>query len=186
MKILAKQSEKRAYVANGTEIMRMKFAKARKFLNPLNYIIQMGFAPQRLRKGKTAIGRAMSAILQSAMVGEYPHIEVDPARVKISAGVTAILPVCGVERIGATIRLRWITLGAPLRGAERDDRIILCAYAVQEELAAINEEEVLRAEGDLQMQLPEDMEHMPVNLYLCVHDRDKINFSNSQYLGVFA
>ena len=183
MKILSKQKESRVFVANGTETVQMKFTKARKFLNPVNYIIQLGYTSRKNKK--SAIGRAMSAILHGAMVGTYPNIEVDPAKAKLSAGVKASMRVYSVERQGATIGLTWDPIAEKYRRDERDDGVILCAYAITQELAAINEEVALRHNGKLQLQLPEGMEELPVHLYLIVHDRDKANFSNSQYLGLF-
>lgn len=183
MKILSKQKERKAFVVNGTETVRMKFTKARKFLNPVNYILQMGYASRKNRK--SAIGRAMSTILQSAMVGVYPTIEVDPAKAKLSAGMKSALKVNSVERQGADISITWNPVTDKIRCNEWDDGIILCAYAVAQELAAINEEEALRHDGKLQLQLPEGMETLPVHLYLIVHDREKANFSDSQYLGLF-
>jgi len=183
MKILAKQKESKAFVLNGTETVRMKFTKARKFLNPVNYILQMGYASRKNKK--PAIGRAMSVILQGAMVGTYPNIEVDPARAKLSVGMKSALKVYSIERKGADIALSWNPVTDKVRRNEWDDGIILCAYAIAQELAAINEEEALRQDGKLQLQLPEGMEELPVHLYLIVHDRDKTNFSDSQYLGLF-
>lgn len=183
MKILSKQKESKAFVVNGTETVRMKFTKARKFLNPVNYILQMGYAS--CKNKKPAIGRAMSAILQSAMVGTYPDIAVDPAKAKLSSGVKTALRVYSVGRQGADITLTWDPVTERIRREEWDDGIILCAYAVAQELAAINEQEALRQDGKLQLQLPEGMEKLPVHLYLIVHDREKTNFSDSQYLGLF-
>lgn len=184
MKILAKQKESKAFVVNGTETVRMKFTKARKFLNPVNYILQMGYKSRKNRK--TPIGRAMSVILKSAMIGVYPNIEVDPAKAKLSVGVKSPLRIYSVERQGAAIGLTWDPIAEKYRRDERDDAVILCAYAIAQELAAINEEAALRYDGKLQLRLPEGMEELPVHLYLIVHDRDKANFSDSQYLGVFA
>ena len=183
MKILSKQKERKSFVVNGTETVRMKFTKARKFLNPVNYILQMGYVSRKNKK--SAIGRAMSAILQNAMVGTYPNIEVDPAKAKLSAGVKSALKVYSLERKGADIALNWDPVAERIRRDEWDDGIILCAYAIAQELAAINEEAALRQDGKLQLRLPEGMEVLPVHPYLIVHDRDKANFSDSQYLGLF-
>lgn len=183
MKILSKQKERKGFVMNGTETVRMKFAKARKFLNPVNYIVQIGYRSKK--NNKTPIGRAMSALLQSAMVGQYPHIEVDPAKAQLTTGVKSSLMIYSVVRQKASIALTWNPVTEWVRRERWDDGVILCAYAIKEELAAINEQLALRQHGQLQMQLPEGMEELPVHLYLIVHDRDKVNFSNSKYLGVF-
>ncbi|WP_164126574.1 DUF6266 family protein [Sphingobacterium luzhongxinii] len=177
--------EKKTTALCGRETVRMKFTKARKFINPVNYIIQMGYIPRSGQKKKTPIGRAMSTILQEAMVGNYPHIEVDPAKAKLSTGIKGGPAVLALIREKARIKMTWNTDFRSWAGDMYDDRIILCAYAVEQELAAINENEALRNDGQLQMELPDGMDELPVHLYLIVHDREQKAFSNSLYLGLF-
>lgn len=185
MKLLSKQKERKASVVNGTETVRMKFARARKFLSPVNDIIQIGFTARKRNLRKTSIGRAMSALLQNAMIGIYPDIEVDPAKALLSTGVKPPLGVYSVERQKGRITIAWNNATNSLYQDRPDDGIILCAYAVEQELAAINDEVAVRQDGVLAMQLPDGMEQLQVHLYLIVHDREKANFSNSQYLGLF-
>ncbi|WP_333888862.1 DUF6266 family protein [Sphingobacterium siyangense] len=185
MKLLSKQKERKVLVVNGTETVRMKFARARKFINPVNDIIQMGYTARKRNLRKTPIGRAMSGLLQNAMIGTYPDIVVDPAKAQLSAGVKLSLGVDSVDRQQKQITIVWNSATNVLYQDRADDAIILCAYAVEEELAAINDEVALRQDGTLTMQLPDGMEKLPIHLYLIVHDREKANFSNSQYLGLF-
>lgn len=184
MKLLNKQKENRVFVASGTETVRMKFAKARKFLNPVNDVIQMGYTIKNCKKGKTALGRAMSSVLRTAMIGTFPNIEVDPAKVKLSSGVKRPLLVYSCKRQEHYIHLRWNPIAEKIHRDELDDGIILCAYAVELQLAAINDVNAYRVQGELQMELPDGMQTAAVHLYLFVHDRGQINFSESQYLGL--
>lgn len=184
MKVLTPQKTKMG-TPNGSETVRMKFAKARKFINPVNYIIQMGYTPRSGQKRKTPLGRAMATILQEAMVGNYPNIEVDPAKAKLSTGIKGRPTVLALTRDKAKITMTWNTDIRSWAGDMADDRIILCAYAVAQELAAINEDVSLRKDGQLQMELPDGMEELSVHIYLIVQDRDQKAFSNSLYLGLF-
>ncbi|WP_286776759.1 DUF6266 family protein [Sphingobacterium sp. UBA2074] len=185
MKLLSKQKEIKVLIVNGTETVRMKFARARKFINPVNDIIQMGYTARKRNVRKTSIGRAMSALLRNAMKGIYPDIEVDPTKAQLSVGVKLPLGVDSVDRQQKQITIVWNSATNVLYQDRPDDGIILCAYAVEEELAAINDELAVRQDGTLIMQLPDGMEKLPIHLYLIVHDREKANFSNSQYLGLF-
>lgn len=175
------QSLKKARVENGSQTIRLKFKKARQFLNPVNAIIQIGFA--RGKNKGTAIGRAMSYILHSAMEGLFPDITVNASQARLSAGVISGLRVTDISRVGKSISVSWDPQVSRVACTEDDDRVLLCAYAVEQELAAVNEEQVWRKAGRLQLELPEGMEQLGVHLYLMVHDRSKLNCSNSQYLG---
>lgn len=184
MKILSTQKDNKPKVAYGVETVRMRFAKARKFINPVNYIVQMGYSSKWLKR-KTPLGKAMQTILSEAIVGTYPNITVDPSRAKLSIGLLSNPADLVIERDKSIIRLSWMNMDLRLNQMDHsDDRILLCAYAVDQELAAINEEEVWRDAGKLEMILPEGMETLPVHLYLIVHDRKKVHFSNSMYLGL--
>ncbi|TCR08582.1 hypothetical protein EDF66_103129 [Sphingobacterium sp. JUb20] len=181
MKVLAMQSPKKAKIENGRQTVRLKFQKARQFLNPVNAIIQIGFA--RGKNKGTAIGRAMSYTLHSAMEGLFPDINVNASQARLSAGVISGLRVTDISRFGKSISLSWDPQVSRVACTEDDDRVLLCAYAVEQELAAVNEEQVWRKAGKLQLELPAGMEQLGVHLYLIVHDRSKQNCSNSQYLG---
>lgn len=168
---------------NGSQTIRLKFQKARQFLNPVNAVIQLGF--NRSKNKGTAIGRAMSFTLHSAMEGTYPDITVNPAKAKLSVGTKGVLTDVQVDRSSNTIRMNWdSTVSSGNRNIAADDRVLLCAYAVEQELAAVNEGQVWRSAGQMDLQLPDGMMHMPVHLYLVVYDRNKRNCSDSQYLGL--
>lgn len=184
MKVLSLQSANKPKIENGTQTVRMKFQKARLFLNPVNLVIQIGFK-HRKNKG-TAIGRAMAFTLHSAMEGAYPNISVNPAKARLSIGVKGNLHGTSVSRSGNSISMSWDPQDVGILSIDaNDDRVLLCAYAIDQELAAINEEEIWRSHGQLLMDLPHGMHGLKVHLYLIVHDRTKQNCSNSRYLGVF-
>lgn len=182
MKKLMLQDTKENQPENGSHTVRLKFQKARQFLNPVNGVIQLGFSRNK-NKG-TAVGRAMSFTLHSAMEGIYPDIIVNPAKARLSVGTKGPLLNVKVERSTESIRMSWDSIGySGNANCATDDRVLLCAYAVEQELAVVNEEQVWRSAGQMDLQLPHSMQQMPVHLYLVVYDRNKRNCSDSQYLG---
>lgn len=166
------------------ELNKIRFAKARAFITPLSKIIAMGLATSKRRK--TPLGRAMSQILQSCMEGEYPNIQVNPAKVLLSIGPVWRLGDVEVAINGAKITLQWnMPSSEILHPYYADDHVLLCAYNPQLGLACINEQKVVRSDKELELELSGGLQNEKVHLYLLVHTWDKKKFSNSQYLGEY-
>jgi len=185
MKALLTNNRKLARSVDGRLAVRQRFKLAGEFLRPLSGIVAQGFATKQ--KGKTAHGRAMSYLLMRAVEGEYPHQYVNPGRVRLSEGVLQNPAEIEVMRQGSLVKVEAVsrmdsTLGLNLAW---DDRLVLCAYHPGLQVAGINEEERLREDGFVALQLPPLLADKPVHLYLMVHDRNKRKWSNSRYLGEF-
>lgn len=169
---------------NKAKAIQLAFKVVRYFLNPLNLLIQIGFATRK--KGKTPLGRAMSHHLCNALTGEYPNITIDPAKAKISEGTLAQVVLDQVERTGDFITVKWFLPNRFFPDYNNwDDELILCAYAVEDGNAAINEQQVIRKDLHMTLELPSVLKGKPVHLYLMLHDRDKRKVSRSAYLGKF-
>jgi len=170
---------------DGRLIVCQRFKLAVDFLTPLSGIIVAGFATQQ--KGKTPHGRAMSYLLMRAVEGEYPHQYVNPARVRLSEGVLQNPEHVEVTRQGRSVRAIATSEmeGDSVRNLAWDDRLVLSAYHPELRVAGVNDEERLREDGSIALQLPARLGDKPVHLYLMVHDRDRQKWSNSQYLGAF-
>ena len=164
--------------------VQLGFKLVRHFLNPLNRLIQIGFKTRK--KGKTAIGRAMSHHLRNALRGDYPAIRIDPTQAKISEGNLSQVSIHSVERKDDTIYLTWDPPRAYYKDfCSWDDELILCVYDVEAGNAAINEQQVIRQQERMELQLPSVLQGKVLHLYLMLHDRNQRIVSKSQYLGVF-
>lgn len=179
-------STKKDKDATRMQAVQERFRMARKFLNPLYPIIVKGYGS---RKGtvQSAFGRAMSHTLTNVIKGDYPDFRIEPALAKISNGMLLPLTIHTVSRQGNQIQLTWEAADATIKEySQWDDEVILCAYDVVAGLAAINEHLVLRQDRQLRIDLPSMLHGQAVHLYLLLHDRDKMLYSRSQYLGLFA
>lgn len=169
---------------NKAKAIQLKFKLVRFFLNPLNMLLQIGFATRK--KGKTALGRAMSHHLRNALTGEYPDIRIDPAKAKISEGSLAPVQVEQVERVDDFITVSWRLPNYFMPDYKNwDDEMILCVYDVEAGNAAINEQLVIRQDASIKLELPSLLQGREVHLYLMIHDRDKRKIATSEYLGKF-
>jgi len=128
----------------------------------------------------------MSHHLRNALMGEYPNLRIDPAKAKISEGTLASVMLEQVERVGDFISLKWLLQDRFFPDyCNWDDELILCAYDVEAGNAAVNEQQVIRKDARMTLELPSVLKGKQVHLYLMLHDRDKQKVSRSEYLGKF-
>ncbi|WP_333862824.1 DUF6266 family protein [Sphingobacterium sp.] len=167
------------------EAAQERFRLARRFLNPLYPLILKGYGHSKCTV-QAAFGRAMSHTLNNVIQGEYPNFEIVPALAKISNGMLSTLEVNTCIRASNTIQLSWNVTESTIKDySQWDDQVILCAYDIIGEQAAINEQQVLRRDVHMTIELPSILHARPVHLYLFLHDRDENLYSRSQYLGLF-
>ncbi len=160
---------------------RSRLAAVMRFLKPLKEIIYMGFAqahPSRSRT--TAMNAAASHMLNYAVEGSYPDITINPAAVRLSRGTLAPLPNAAYEQVGSAVTLTWHPM-LPRFSGNADDLVMAVCYNLQERSVLVVE--AIRNDGFATLDLVE----LPLNstslIYVLVADRDKKQFSNSQFLG---
>lgn len=166
---------------DGRLVVRARFKIARQFLAPLTTLINLGFATKR--RGKTAMGRAMSYMLLRCIDGEYPNLYVNAALVRLSEGPVPNPSGIAVEREGNSITVRWEYHGRHINEGYSDDGVILCAYNLRLGIAGINEKLAVRSDEKLIIKLPSQLHEETVHLYLLTYTRDKQSCSKSIYLG---
>lgn len=168
------------------QAVQERFRLARKFLNPLYPLVVKGYAGSK-RTVQAAFGRAMSHTLSNVVRGDFPDFWLDPSLARISNGMLFPLEVDQVSRQGEQVELSWKAAGSSIREySQWDDQVILCAYDIVSGQAAVNEDVVLRRDGQLKIDLPSILHGRPVHLYLLLHDREEKLYSTSQYLGLLS
>lgn len=160
---------------------RSRLAAVMRFLKPLKEIIYMGFAqahPSRSRT--TAMNAAASHMLNYAVEGSYPDITINPAAVRLSRGTLAPLPDAAYEQTGSAVTVTWNPMLLKYSG-NADDRVMAICYNLRERSVMVVE--AMRSDAMATLDLVE----LPLNstslIYVLVVDRDKKQFSNSQFLG---
>lgn len=160
---------------------RNKLGMAMRFLKPLKEMIYVGFAGAHGSRSKTtAMNAAASHLLNYAMEGEFPDITVNPAAVRLSRGTLMQLPDISFEQTGSEITVMWLPFVSPFSG-HADDCVMVACYNLQERSVTVGE--AVRSDGLATL----DLSELPVDstslIYVCVADRDRKRFSNSQFLG---
>jgi len=169
--------------ALGQLLTQRRFYLANQFLYPLASIIKEGFG-QRVRQAKkrlTARNLAMAHAIKYAIKGEYPDLFVDPALVLLSDGPIQGIRVDHIARDTAMLRLDFD--GGEITTTNHDDELLLLAYDQKGRVAVRNENRVIRSASAMLLELPDYMQGVMLDLYVLVRDRDRIQYSRSQYLG---
>lgn len=161
--------------------VRSRLATTMRFLKPLKEIIYAGFAkahPSRSRT--TAMNAAASHMLNYAVEGSFPDITINPAAVRLSRGTLAALPDAGYEQVGSAVTVTWSSLCAALSG-HPDDVVTAVCYNLRERSVVVTE--ALRSDEMASLDLFELPQNSTSLIYVLVADRDRKQFSNSQFLG---
>lgn len=163
---------------------RMSFRITVQFLTPLRQIINLGYAEPSRRSGKTTMGMAISQVMSAAVMGCYPDLYVDPAKVQLSKG-----PLSTVGHTAISIAAEQIKVSLHrddmLWNGHQDDEVILCAYNPVRDVAWINKNKSRRSDEAVYLEIPPAMFDDELHLYLMVCDRARRKFANSRYLGAW-
>ncbi|MBK1442590.1 hypothetical protein JHJ32_21500 [Parapedobacter sp. ISTM3] len=160
---------------------RAKLVLAMEFLRPLREIIYLGFGKQVDKGSKTgALNRAAAGIIRHAVVGNYPKLAIDPARVQLSMGNVMPLADLTLTMDAGWIRVSW---GVKLNrlNAFGDDVVYLLAYHPED--GALTVGETQRQAGELMIDVAAEPPGSELLVYACVAFRDGSQFSDSQFVG---
>ena len=167
----------------GQLLTQHRFYLANQFLYPLASIIKEGFG-QRVRQAKkrlTARNLAMAHAIKYAIKGEYPDLFVDPALILLSDGPVRGITVGHITRDTAMLRVDFD--GGEITRINHDDEVMLLAYDQEGRVAVRNETLVTRSASRVLLELPDYMQEARLHLYVLLRDRDRTQYSRSQYLG---
>src|SRR5690606_7384065 len=160
---------------------RSRLATVMRFLKPLKEIVYMGFAQAHPSRSKTtAMNAAASHMLNYAVEGEYPDISINPAAVRLSRGALASLPDVAHEQVGSEVTVTWSPF-LPKFSGNSDDIVMAICYNLEERSVMVTK--ALRSDGLATL----DLFELPANgtslIYVCVADRGRKVFANSQFVG---
>lgn len=161
--------------------MRAKLGLVMAFLKPLKAIIYRGFLnPNTVKTKVSAMNAAASHVLNHAITGEYPDLQIDPAEVRLSRGTLPGLPGVALRMQGAAVEVTWSTSVPPFSGYA-DDRVTAVVYNTAER--TVMADEAIREAGGVSVDVSDEPPGSELLVYAYVADREGKQFSNSQFLG---
>lgn len=169
---------------------RAKFALAVSFLQPMKWILNIGFNDKK-RGRSTGYNRGLQLFISEAITGAYPDFEIDFQQVSISKGsMDKLLGVTLTSDIPYMLSLAWMdhseddvpTEEGEEQGAYADDQVFVLLYNATERLFTTNRMATRQAEG-LSLELPEVFAGHEFHVWAFARHRDGSRLSSSQYVG---
>lgn len=186
MRSLPKPTKKPATQAQLAQ--RAKFALAVSFLQPMKWILDLGFNDKQ-RGRNTGYNRGLQLFITQAVTGDYPDYEIDFANVTVSQGsMEKLLGLSMASDTPNTISLSWVDHSqAPVeadevKGAYDDDQVFVLLYNRTEQLFTTNRE-AIRQDESLQLELPAMFAGHEFHAWAFVRHREGSRQSPSQYAG---
>lgn len=160
---------------------RAKFAMAVAFLSPIKDLLNLGYSDQLLGKS-TGYNKALQQALSYAVIGEHPDLELDYAAIVVARGsLSNLMGVYWEETDAREIRVSWYPQTNKFNAYE-DDSVIFLIYNKEKTFFSIVESGV-RADGSLELTLPEVYAGDHIVGWVFTGHRDGVKTSTSTYLG---
>lgn len=176
---LGRPSNKPASEAQLTQ--RARFAMAVAFLSPIKDLLNLGFSDKD-REAATGYNVALSHLLRSGMIGEYPKVEIDYPSVQISRGsLAAPMGLTFSEQGPGQAVINWEPLTNTFN-AFADDSVIVLVYNIDKAFFSIYEN-ATREDGTLSIEVPTAFSGDVLEAWVFMGHRDGLRTSNSQYAG---
>lgn len=158
-----------------------RLALATGFLKPLKAIIYEGFSGTYPINNKvSAMNAATSHVLNHALVGNYPDLRIAPAEVRLSRGTLGKVIVTKFGKTNTSMEVFWSPMVSPFSG-HGDDRVKVVIYNPMEKTVMASE--AMRETGETTVDISDEPPGSELLVYVYATDRDKKQFSNSQFLG---
>lgn len=149
------------------------------FLLPLKDIVKYTCKPPNDRM--TGMNRALQQVYREALMEENGIPKIDLSRVKVSRGATSGCMVHSVNiKQGKVVVVDWQT-----SSFNAYHQLFVVVYNTDQQLVQLSNGGALVREGQLELELNEEMREGTVHLYLYASDRLGKTFSQSEYLGRF-
>lgn len=144
---------------------RMRFIKTQNFMSPLKEFLRMGFGAYTA--DKSAYNAAMSYNIKNALKGDYPNIDINPAKVLVSKGNLAKPPDTAVKALSRdTLRFFWNSVEKAPLPAMPNDKALLVVRSLNSKEADYKLDAARRSEGGATLKLPKDFKGDEIACYL--------------------
>ncbi|WP_256009127.1 DUF6266 family protein [Desertivirga xinjiangensis] len=157
-----------------------RFALAVKVLQPITSLLSEGFKGQNSGKA-TGYNMALQHFLSHAITGAYPAFTVDYKNMLISKGSLTKPASVTLAADAGSLTITWSVLLSKY-GAFSDDEAIVLVYNPAKNIY-LPAEGSTRADGELQLDIPEDFDGDTLHVFLFFTNRDGSKNSESLYAG---
>lgn len=167
---------------------RMRLSLIMKFFSYFKVFLSYSFSPYAI--GKTAFNAAVSENMKTALVGDYPDINIDYSKVVLSKGELPSIKNSSVEKMGDnSIKFLWTRIDNYEKGYD-NDRAIILVYNSDNKSIIFKTNMGKRADCETSIEIPNEYKNCCLHCYIMFVNIDFIlgkispkNISYSSYCG---
>lgn len=163
------------------QIWRAKFGLASGFLKPLTGLLNSSY--KFINPKKTGKGLALRQILDEAIIGDYPDLEIDYAKVRLIHGRLPVPPETCIQAEKPD-RLSFTWSFQPHWYTGSSDELILLVYCISlKEFGCYENTGIQRSDESGSIRLPEEFAGKECCVWLAYRSVQQNAWSDSVYLG---
>lgn len=162
---------------------RGRFSLVVKFVSTILPVVSAGFR-QSAGAGKSAYTAAVSYNINNAVVGEYPMVKLDFAKVAVARGALYGANTMTTACEGGGLTFTWGT--EVFNNASSNDALMVLAYNPERNEAAYNLSAGIRSEGTASLALPPAWDGEEVETFAAFISEDARMASDTLYGGKHA
>lgn len=162
--------------------VRRRMKVVTEFLRSTLSYINLGFASEVAGTDKNPHNAAVSYNFTHATVGEYPEIQIEYSKVRISSGILAAPTGLTLTNQPNSIEISWDVAGLTPQGTGCDRSMVLL-YFPEQDSSLIFFNDVQRYHGVFSAEIPEDCQNQRMEAYLAFSDVVTHSTSPSAWAG---
>ncbi len=159
---------------------RMRFGIALGFLTQIRDLVNTTYKSQA-GDHTTGMNMALQNVLNNAIVGTYPDLQIDPSLITLSKGSLKEMLDLTVVTDNTSLTLNWF-VNLSKSSAFADDKLFVLVYHQGRNVFLEFEEIATRGEGTVTLTLPNQFVDEPIGVYAFFQQRDNSRFSPSVYV----
>ena len=161
-------------------IQRAKMALATGFLRPISPLVNLGYKSLAVRR--TGFNVATAQVIEEAITGTYPNLQISYPNVLISKGNLTGAWNPSVASAAGNVTISWDDNSASGTAKPTDNAVFLIFNEEQSQYVYLTEG-AARSSGTESMQMPADFAGDTVHVWLAFISADKKTVSTSLYAG---
>lgn len=161
------------------KIQQKKFGTAMLFASPVSKLVNHSY--KQINRKKVGINVLIRDILNDAIIGQYPKLEIDYSRVSLVRGnLPWSFGTLTQNEIYGDLRLSWQIMAD---GDYLEDELIIMIYCCTAKKWLFAEGEAQRAEGHCTLRIEAPIDGDRAQVWILFRSRDHKAYSSSQFLG---
>jgi hypothetical protein len=163
---------------------RQRMTVVNHFTRSMTDFVRIGFGLEAAPTTKTANNLAKSYQLRYALKNEYPNLEMDYTKVRLTSGFLPLAKHPKASMEGTHMQFSW-DFDSDTESENKRDQVMILVYYPKENSSFYSFSGARRADKMESMQVPSPKDGETAEVYISFISDDRKSISNSTYIGSF-